>query len=64
MALNFPSTPTNGQIHTEGGKSWVYDSSITAWRSQSVSGGTGGGGGVDLSYSIGFTRRPLSRFGG
>lgn len=62
MAINFPSSPTNGQVHAEGGKTWTYDSSISAWRSQSVSGGSGGG--VDLSYSIGFTQRPLSRFGG
>ena len=31
MALNFPADPTNGQIHTENGISWVYDSTSTTW---------------------------------
>ena len=26
MALNFPSSPTNGQTYTYGTKSWTYDS--------------------------------------
>jgi hypothetical protein len=31
MAINFPSTPTNGQIHVEGGVKYAYDSSLGAW---------------------------------
>ena len=31
MALDFPSSPTNGQIHTENGISWVYDTTSTTW---------------------------------
>lgn len=31
MALDFPSTPTNGQTFTANGKTWVYDSTTTSW---------------------------------
>lgn len=31
MALDFPSSPTNGQTYTSGGETWVYDSTQTKW---------------------------------
>lgn len=30
-AINFPSAPSNGQIYTENGISFVYNSTTTAW---------------------------------
>lgn len=33
MALNFPNSPTANQIHTENGKSWIWDT--VAWRALS-----------------------------
>jgi hypothetical protein len=38
MALNFPNSPTNGQIYTDGssGNRWVWDSANTAWISTST----------------------------
>lgn len=32
-ALDFPATPTNGQVYTQDGSSWTYDSTKGAWRS-------------------------------
>lgn len=32
-ALDFPSSPTNGQVYTANGSSWTYNSTITAWLS-------------------------------
>jgi hypothetical protein len=34
MAINFPSSPVNGQIFTDGDKTWVYSSSTGAWKLQ------------------------------
>ena len=33
MAVNFPNTPTNGDIHNEKGRRWFYDSTSGAWKS-------------------------------
>jgi hypothetical protein len=43
MAIDFPSSPTNGQTYTSGGTTWVYDSSVPAWNLQNtvISGPTG-----------------------
>lgn len=30
-ALDFPSSPTNGQTYTANGKTWTYDSATTSW---------------------------------
>lgn len=32
-ALDFPASPTNGQVFTSNGSSWTYDSTKVAWRS-------------------------------
>ena len=32
MAINFPSSPVNGQIFTDGDKTWVYSSATGAWK--------------------------------
>lgn len=31
MAINFPTAPTNGQAHTEGGISWIFNSAKGVW---------------------------------
>jgi hypothetical protein len=31
MALNFPSSPVNGQIYTVGDQSWQYSAATTSW---------------------------------
>ena len=41
MAINFPNSPSNGDTHTAGGKTFTYDATAGVWNS---SGGGGGGG--------------------
>ena len=31
MAINFPDSPSNGDTHTAGGKTFTYDSTVGAW---------------------------------
>lgn len=31
MAITFPSSPTNGQLYTTGGRTWRYSSTASAW---------------------------------
>lgn len=35
MPINFPNSPTNGQVHTDGNNSWSYDSATNRWISTS-----------------------------
>lgn len=52
-ALDFPSSPTNGQTYTANGSTWTYDSATTSWVSANASGGGGGGatgGGTDKAF--------------
>lgn len=43
MAINFPSSPYNGQTFTASGQTWIYNSSLPAWELDSpfVAGPTG-----------------------
>lgn len=43
MAINFPSSPVNGQTFSASGQNWIYNSSIPAWELDSpfVPGPTG-----------------------
>lgn len=36
MAFNFPTTPTDGDEHTESGATWSYDATLGVWRSVAV----------------------------
>jgi len=29
--MHFPNSPTNGQTHTEGTRTWIYNSTLGAW---------------------------------
>jgi len=42
-AIDFPGSPTNGQTFTDGDKTWVYSTTVGAWRlqTQTLTGATG-----------------------
>ena len=40
MALNFPKTPTNGEIYSLFGKKWQFDTTIDAWKTYLVGSGS------------------------
>lgn len=47
MAINFPDTPTNGQVFTSGNQSWTYFSTPGVWKVTSGAiGFTGSAGSV------------------
>jgi hypothetical protein len=43
MAINFPSSPVNGQTFTSGDNTWIWSSSLSAWELDipTISGPTG-----------------------
>jgi hypothetical protein len=53
-AINFPSSPTNGQTFTVGNKTYVYDSTKQVWK-VSATVISGGGGGLSASQVYGLT---------
>ena len=57
MAIDFPSSPTNGQVFTSGDFTWVYSTTRTAWELQAttVTGPTGPTGATGATGATGPT---------
>jgi hypothetical protein len=51
-ALDFPNNPTNGQVFTSAGKTWVYSTASSSWNNLTGTGFTGSRG---FTGSVGFT---------
>jgi hypothetical protein len=60
-ALDFPNSPTNGQVYSDNGKTWTYNSTKTAWLS---SGGGGGGSSGVFTADLGSSAAPSITFTG
>ena len=41
MTVNFPTSPSDGTIHTSNTKTWTYDSAKTKWKLNGASGSSG-----------------------
>ena len=62
MAINFPSSPSNGTTHTEAGVTWVYDG--TSWKSTGYTASSGALGSLtDVTLSSVQTGQLLSYSG-
>lgn len=55
MALDFPTSPTDGQTYSSAGRTWIYSSAAGAWKSATTgsTGFTGSIGGLGYTGSIG-----------
>jgi len=57
MAINFPSSPVNGQTFTSGDNTWIWSSSLSAWELDvpgvvGPTGATGASGQWDTAQTI------------
>lgn len=51
MALDFPSSPTNGQTYTSGGRTWTWNSTSSTWESTNIAISDGDKGDITVSSS-------------
>jgi hypothetical protein len=54
MAINFPSSPANGDTYAYGGKTWTYDGTATKWEPEDVFAGVTATA-TELNYVDGVT---------
>lgn len=57
VALDFPTSPVDGQTYSSAGRTWVYSSAAGAWKSATTTqpGYTGSVGGLGYTGSVGAT---------
>ena len=57
MAIDFPSSPVDGQVFTDGDHTWVYSSALPGWKlqTQTVTGPTGPTGATGATGDTGAT---------
>ena len=65
-AIDFPASPTNGQVFTSGDKTWVYSATFGAWnlQTQTASGPTGPSGPTGASIANIDGGFPSTNYGG